>query len=184
MQPTNSIPAPADHGARRVALRLAPYAVMLLLAVIAVALTDLQPGTSITFWRICTLIYAAIALYRVWTAGPPARLRNTLIQLAHWGVVLVAMMLVDFHYFSGEFNDDNKGLMLLLLLALATFLDGLYIDWRFCVVGALLGLGATLLAFVDEAAVAISVAGLVALAVLVLIHLATERRRHAAADEL
>lgn len=180
MQPTNTIPAPADHRMRRTALRLAPYGVMLVLAEIAVAWTDVRPDTSVTFWRLCGLVYAVIALYRVWSAGPPDRLRNTFVQLAHWGVFLVAMVLVDFHYFSGEFNDDNKGLMLLLLLALATFLDGLYIDWRFCVVGTLLGLGATLLAFVDEAAVAISLAGLGALVVLVLIHLATERHRRSA----
>ena len=36
-------------------------------------------------------------------------------------------------------------------------------DWRFCIVGALLGAGVVAVAFFDQAAVAIMVAGLVAL---------------------
>ena len=54
------------------------------------------------------------------------------------------------------------------LLALATFLDGVYVDWRFCIVGAVVGCGVMLVAVVDDAALSLVLVGLVAVAALYL----------------
>jgi hypothetical protein len=54
----------------------------------------------------------------------------------------------------------------LILLALVTFLDGAYIDWRFCIVGIVLAIGVILVAVIDDAALSIFIVGAVALAAL------------------
>lgn len=177
--PTVDLPGEpaAGHATRATLWRLSPYLAMLALAVVAVGWTDLRPGASLAWWRVTAVVYALVAVHRVWTAGPQGRWRRVGTQLLHWGVFLVVMLLIENRYFGGEFNDVSKGLLLLVLLALATFMDGLYVDWRFCVVGVLLGAGGMFLAFLDEAAVAIAVLGLVAVAALFLIHSAVDRRR-------
>lgn len=152
-----------------------PYLLMLVLATVAVGWTDLRPQTSRGMWYLTTLVYAAIAIWRVWAEGGAGRLRETLRQVAHWAMFLGAMLLLDVPALASQFGDDARALLLLILLGLATLLDGLYVDWRFCVVGALLGVGAAVLAFFDQAAVAITVAFVGALAVLVAIQ-ALERR--------
>jgi hypothetical protein len=81
--------------------------------------------------------------------------------------------------FGRHFSGDILGIVTLSLLAFATFLDGVYVDWRFCVVGVVLGLGVFLLAWLNDAALGLFALGLVALAVLYLLrHFGA---RHAAA---
>jgi hypothetical protein len=167
----------APHRWRHALMRLWPYLAMLVLAGIAVAWTDLNPAASLTMWRFTAVVYALIAVGRVWTSGGADRLRRSGVQLLHWGVFFALMLIIDLPYFSGVFNDNTKGLLLLILLGLATFLDGLYVDWRFCIVGLLLAMGAVLLAFLDQAAAAIVVACLAAMAVLLVIHSLVDRWR-------
>jgi hypothetical protein len=153
-------------GLSPVVRRLAPYIVMIVVATVAVAWTDLRPQSSHLVWRSVAVLYAAIAIWRVWALGGPNRWRSTGVQLLHWLVFLLAMFIVEVPVVFDALNDISKGILLLLLLGLATFLDGLYVDWRFCIIGALLGIGVVAVAFFNQAAVAITVAGLVALAVL------------------
>jgi hypothetical protein len=154
------------NGLSPVMRKLVPYAVMIVVATVAVAWTDLRPQSSPLVWRSVALLYTGIAIWRVWAKGGADRWRRTGIQLLHWLVFLLAMFIVEVPVVFDALNDISKGILLLLLLGLATFLDGLYVDWRFCIVGALLGAGVVAVAFFNQAAVAIMVAGLVALLVL------------------
>jgi hypothetical protein len=51
----------------------------------------------------------------------------------------VAVQLVYLLLRSGRLDDENTGLIILLLLALATFFAGINLDWRLLIVGAILG---------------------------------------------
>jgi hypothetical protein len=167
IEPGPDRPAIAEqHDLLPVARKLAPYIVMIVVATVAVAWTDLRPQTSHLVWRCVTVLYAAIAIWRVWAQGSADRWRASGVQLLHWLVFLLAMFIIEVPVVVDALNDISKGILLLLLLALATFLDGLYVDWRFCIVGALLGIGVVAVAFFNQAAIAIMVAGLIALAVL------------------
>jgi hypothetical protein len=154
------------QGLAPAARKLAPYIVMIVVATVAVAWTDLRPPTSHLVWRAVAVLYAGIAVWRVWAQAGPRRWRATGVQLLHWLVFLLAMFVIEVPVVFDALNDISRGILLLLLLALATFLDGLYVDWRFCLVGALLGIGVVVVAFFNQAATAIIIAGLVALAVL------------------
>jgi membrane protein implicated in regulation of membrane protease activity len=66
--------------------------------------------------------------------------------------LLLVMRLLLVHEVQRLLDSDIAGLLLLYLLALTTFLGGIYLDWRLCVVGIFLGLGAVAIAFLDEAA--------------------------------
>ena len=72
--------------------------------------------------------------------------------------------------------------MTLVLLALAVFLDGVYVNWRFCIVGLVLAAGVLMVAWLDDWALGIFLVGLVivALIVLYLLRHMSGKREHAA----
>ena len=61
---------------------------------------------------------------------------------ALWLMVLLAN--------AGRIANPDEGLVSLILLALATFLAGVHTDWRFAVVGAVLGGIAVLAVLVEQ----------------------------------
>ena len=145
------------------------YLFMVVWAVCGLAYTDLYPDRSVGFWQLTTLLFALIAIVRVYREGGPGRHWLALKQVAHWGAFLTAMGLLHMHFVTDLVSGDLLGIAMMTLLALATFLDGVYVDWRFCIVGAVMGTGVVLLAMVDDAALGLVLVGIVALAVLYLL---------------
>ena len=136
-------------------IKNAPYIILLVLAVIGVAYTDLRPASSFFYWQALVPVFAVLCIIAQWPrVGPESRARLRLIwdQVLHWGSLLLVMRLLLVHEVQRLLDSDIAGLLLLYLLALTTFLGGIYLDWRLCVVGIFLGLGAVAIAFLDEAA--------------------------------
>jgi hypothetical protein len=158
--------------------RLGLYIFMVVWAVTGLAYTDLYPNRSVPFWQLTTVLFAAIAIFRVYRDGGPGRNMLALKQLAHWGAFLAAMALLHTHFVADLVTGDILGIVTLSILAFATFLDGIYVDWRFCLVGVVLGIGVFLLAWLNDAALGLFAVGAVGLAALYLLrHLGS---RHAA----
>jgi hypothetical protein len=127
------------------------YIFMLVWSVIGLFFTHLDPRYSVLFWEATTIVFAVIAIGRVLAAGGTGRYRLALKQVAHWGAFLGSMLLLHARQVTEVLNDNSLAIVMLLLLALATFLDGLYVDWRFCVVGVLLGVGVLVVATLANA---------------------------------
>lgn len=149
--------------------RLGVYIFMLLWSVVGLIVTELDPSSSVGFWELTTLIFAGIAIWRAFQHERPGRPLLALKQVGHWGAFLVAMFLLHTKQVAEVLTQDALGLVMLLLLAVATFLDGLYVDWRFCVVGALLAAGVVLLTVLANALPLIIVIGLAAGGILYLL---------------
>jgi hypothetical protein len=166
MQHVEPTPEPTTSHLLGVLRRLGLYIFMVLWAAVGIGYTDLYPQRAVYFWQLTTLVFAAIAIARVFLLGGPGRTTLALKQVAHWGAFLVAMLLLHSHTVANLVTGDPLGLVTLMLLALATFLDGVYVDWRFCVVGLVLALGVVVVAFLDNSALAVILLGLAALGVL------------------
>ena len=95
---------------------------------------------------------------------------NPLLWLAIGFVTafLVAMVLMHSHFVTDLVTGDPLGIVMLILLALATFLDGIYVNWRFCVVGLVLAIGVVVVAWLDDWALGIFLIGLIVVALAVL----------------
>ena len=109
------------------------YLFMVVWAVCGLAYTDIYPDNSVVFWQVTTVVFAVIAIVRVYHEGGPGRHVLALKQVAHWGAFLVAMVLLHIHFVTDLVSGDLLGIAMMTLLALATFLDGVYVDWRFCI---------------------------------------------------
>ena len=77
--------------------------------------------------------------------------RVILSQLFHWmGLAAALWIMFLFSAQTGRLNNADMGLVSLVLLALATFLVGVHGDWRFAIVGVVLGCIAMLVAVVEQ----------------------------------
>ena len=150
--PVASLP-PSNQRARRVHVVEAVLAGLFLLAAIGIGVTDFTPYYGFWYWLAMVPVFGAASLYTAWshnlwegTAG------STIVrtQVLHWVGAIVAVHLAYLLLRSGRMTNEAAGLVALLTLALATFLSGVYGDWRFCLVGILLGAMVGAAAFVEE----------------------------------
>ena len=166
-----SAPPPPKHRHALLSVELV-LGLLVLLAAIGIAVTDFAPYRGFWYWVVMVPIFAAASLYTSWShdrwkgAAGSTVLRT---QLLHWLGGFVAVHLVFVLWRAGRMANEAAGLVALLTLALTTFLSGVYGDWRFCLVGLLLGAIVAGAAFVEEFAWMIMMPLTVALVVAVLL---------------
>jgi hypothetical protein len=119
-------------------------AVMLtVFSIIGVAITDFSPAGSHLYWLVMVPVFAAacLTLERKREGGQERNWASIFrSQFLLWLGLLVAVQVVYLLLHSGRLNNENTGLIILLLLALTTFFVGVSLDWRLLVVGFILGL--------------------------------------------
>ena len=161
--------------------RLGVYIFMVVWAVGGLAYTDVNPTRSVGFWQLTTVLFAIIAIIHVVRSDAPNRTVLALKQVAHWAAFLAAMVLLHSHYVTDLVTGDPLGVVTLVLLALAVFLDGVYVDWRFCVVGLVLAAGVVVVAWLDDWALGLFLIALVLAALGVLYLMRHFSTKHEAA---
>ena len=142
---TDTQPAAAQRIPGQPLNRMASYEWILMalmtLAVIGVGITYLYPDKSFRYWLAMVPVFGGACLVLEW-----ARLRNkgkdfwSIVkgQLYHWSGVLITVYLVYLLVKSQQLNNQNAGLVVLLVLALATFLAGIQLGWRLYLIGGFL----------------------------------------------
>ena len=116
---------------------------LIVLATVGIAITNFSPFESFYFWVAMVPVFGLTSLYIGWTK---ARKRGEgisriiWVQLLHWVGLLAAIGLIYMLYSStGRIDNNQLALLTLTCLALATFLAGVHFEWRFMVVGVILG---------------------------------------------
>ena len=125
--------------------RLTVYEYILLalmaLAVIGVGITYFVPDKSYRYWLAMIPVFGIGCTSIEWSRlrrqdlGIWKTLRN---QLIHWFGVLVSVYLVHMLLNIQQLTKQNAGLIVLLVLALGTFLAGIQLGWRLFVLGVFL----------------------------------------------
>ncbi|MEJ2473186.1 MAG: hypothetical protein P8Y74_04780 [Desulfobacterales bacterium] len=125
--------------------RLTVYEYILLtlmaLAVIGVGITYFLPDKSYRYWVAMVPVFGIACTSAEWSRlrrqnlGTWKTVRN---QLYHWFGVLVSVYLVHMLLNIQQLTKQNAGLIVLLVLALGTFLAGIQLGWRLFVLGAFL----------------------------------------------
>lgn len=116
---------------------------LIVLATVGIAITNFRPFESFYFWVAMVPVFGLTSLYIGWTK---ARKRGEgisriiWVQLLHWIGLLAAIGLVYLMYSTtGSIDNNQLAFLTLTCLALATFLAGVHFEWRFMVVGVILG---------------------------------------------
>lgn len=126
---------------------------LFLLAGLGIAISDFSPQYGLWFWVGTTMVFAAVSLFYGFSrrkAQGQTGLRSLPSWILHWLGLLLGLFLILFLETSGRMNAADVGLVSLLLVATVTFLAGVHGDWRFGIVGILLGLTVGAAAYVEE----------------------------------
>lgn len=154
-------------------LRSLPYLAMLVLGIGAIAYTDAAPASSFSLWQLLAPVFALICIGTQWRrteATTTARVRLIGTQALHWGVLWLSMQVLRLPLFNVVMTADALGISALLLLSLSTMLAGVYLNWRFFVVGALMLASLIAIGYLEETATAITLLALIGVALLIVGH--------------
>jgi hypothetical protein len=158
MTDTETGSLPKETGIRNTLKRyLGPDGVIMvllvLLAIVGIGITDFSPLLSHWYWLAMVVVIGIACIVMEWSRARKKGLSATTIvkkEVFIWLSVLVAVNLVYFLFHSGRLDSENTGLVILLILALATFMAGLRQDWRLCLLGVFLGGALILATYLEE----------------------------------
>ena len=130
------------------------FTVLLLMSLIGISVPDISAMASHFYWISMIILFGAISIFANYNqteyADKIQQKKVVLIQLLHWMGGLVTVMIVYTFYHAGRITPEETGLVVLLILALTTFLDGIRISWQFSFAGIFLAVIAICAAFVEE----------------------------------
>lgn len=123
--------------------RLGASVVLLVLAFVGIIITDFIPRWSLTYWSIMLPVFALVCLWLSWVDDHEKRKFAGITlwhEFLHWVATLASVYITAMFVHAGLISNIIAGLFVLMLLALSTFIAGIYIDTTFMIIGALLGI--------------------------------------------
>lgn len=124
-------------------VRLGISVLLLILSLLGMIITDFKPNVSLAYWNIMIPVFALLCLWLSWIDYHDKK-RFTGITLwhefLHWVATLVTVYMVATFVHAGIVSNITAGLFVIMLLALSTFLAGIYIDSTFLLIGIALGI--------------------------------------------
>jgi hypothetical protein len=157
-------PNPWPVKVRHFLMREWPYLVMLVLAMFGVAYTSVTRRPMTLYWLALAPFIGFVCVLARWPAMKDRYQRLHLVwtQVLHWGAVLTAMNLLYVADVGQMMSTDSRALYVLTLLALGTFTAGVHIGaWRICLVGVILAIGVPAIAWLEQSALLLLLAGIV-----------------------
>lgn len=127
---------------------------LIALSLVGVGVTNFSPTDGYWYWMFMIVIFGLISIILAFVEAK--RMDGTVVrevvgvQAIHW----LGSMLTVFGVFlllqADRLTYENSGLVILLILALATFIDGIHLGWRFSMAGLFLWLTAVVAAYIDD----------------------------------
>ena len=118
--------------------------IMVIFCLVGIAVTDFSPQDAFMYWMAMIFVFGFAAMIAGWhnarrhfdPNGEGNEVRELFkMQSLHWLGSLVAVLCLFSFVEAGHMTQEATGLMVLLILALTTFLDGIRIGWRFSLTG-------------------------------------------------
>lgn len=138
---------------RRFQLEEGILVLMLALSVIGIVVTDFSPDDGYWYWIAMIGVNCVAAVLIGWMQSK-RHFRDfkklLLEQLFHWGSSMLAVGAAFSLLHIGQLHAQSTSRVILLILALATFLDGLRVGWRFSMNGLFLGISAVVISYVQR----------------------------------
>jgi len=133
--------------------RQLPYIVVLVLAISGVAYTNISHQPLVGYWEFLAVVMGAVCVVAEWAKVEDRQARFQLIwkQALHWGAVLVAMNVMLLAGVQQFMPAPATGLVLLMLLALGTFLSGLNLSsLQICFLGVAMAVAVPAIAWFKQ----------------------------------
>jgi hypothetical protein len=175
-QTTQVAADPADDSRKaRFLQRKLPFVVLLVMAIVGVAYTNISQQPLVGYWEFLALATGIVCVMTQWSSARDKQARPRLIitQGLHWVAILVTMNIVLLSGLQGMLPAPATGLVLLTLLALGTFLAGVnFLSLQICFLGVAMAVAVPAIAWFKQSALFLLLA-----AILVIGLVMTFRRR-------
>ncbi|MFG1374177.1 hypothetical protein V5F32_18515 [Xanthobacter oligotrophicus] len=149
-------------------VRELPYLAILIMTVGGVAYGAMTRSPLAAYWELVALVSFAVGIFSGWSkaADKDERVRLVWTQVLHWGAFLAAMNLVFLPSVQAVADADSTSLVVLLLLALGTFVAGVHTaSWRMGLNGVVMALCVPAVAWLDQSALFVALVAVVLVAV-------------------
>jgi hypothetical protein len=128
------------------------FTLRLLLSLLGAYIGQTYRDVSHDYWFAMTFLFTVIAIapgyYRF--KQHDDYLKAFINRLLHWAGGLCAVIIVYAYHSSGRIFHEEAGLIVLLILALTTYMDGVQKGWRCIFAGLFLGLITVCVAYFDS----------------------------------
>ena len=124
-------------------IRLIIGLLMLILSFVGLIITDATKDGAWMYWRAMTPIYALLSITLSWYLRSKTDLKlatEIWQEILHWMGLILSVYLISTFVNIGLIGRFEAGLTVLVLLAVTTFLAGIYHDVIFLIIGVILGL--------------------------------------------
>jgi len=132
-----------------------PFLAILALAIVGVAYTNISQRPLVGYWEFLGILTGLACVLTVWGENDDrdARIRLVWTQAVHWVAVLVAMNVLLLSGVQQLFPPMATSLVLLILLALGTFLAGLNLpSVQICFLGFALAMAVPAISWIKQSA--------------------------------
>ncbi len=125
---------------------------LLVLCFIGIAYTDISGDSSMRFWLWMVPVFAIAAITLEWSRYIREDIDGFKFiwhQFLHWLAVFIALKVTFILLELGRLSNDGASFVLMTIMSLATFLAGIYINWRFIVLGVFIALATVIAAYLE-----------------------------------
>jgi hypothetical protein len=143
--------------------RQLPYLVVLALAISGVAYTNISHQPLVGYWEFLTLAMGVVCVVTEWAKVDDKQARFQLMwtQAIHWGAILVAMNIMLLSGVQQLLPSPATSLVLLMLLALGTFLAGLnLLSLQICFLGLAMAFAVPAIAWFKQSVLFLALAAI------------------------
>lgn len=160
--------------------RMATAIIMLLLGFLGLIITNTYPDISWIYWAILSVIYALLCIWlsiflKRWNVRPG---HSVWRDIVHWIALLVAVYLNIIQVNAGVIGTLEGGILNMELLALATFLGGIYIDATFILIGLTLAYFVIVISLIQSYLLAAAIPIVIIAAIIIIIVARYRRQRY------
>ncbi|MGY6278156.1 hypothetical protein [Methylomonas sp. MgM2] len=147
--PIDELLAPQRH----FGLEEAVFVILVVLSLSGIVITDFSPHDGYGFWLLMVFVFAVLSIFVSWLQARTNEIDFGEIakqQMIHWLHTLVIVGAAFLLNKSGQLTEISASLVILLILALSTMLDGYRIGWQFSVLGFYLAGCAIIVAYIEQ----------------------------------
>ncbi|MDD5394132.1 MAG: hypothetical protein PHE17_14055 [Thiothrix sp.] len=155
-EPQATPPAAASGGTFKQVLKVdaALFVGITFFAMLGVGITNYRVDSAYSYWSYMLISLAVVTtVWGIWRAKKLGLMESGKLlyqQAILWGAALVSVAVIYRLLGAGRINVDTTGLLVLLMLTFATFVDGMLVSWKLYVVSALLLLTLLMAAYVGQ----------------------------------
>jgi hypothetical protein len=135
--------------------RKLPFVILLVLAIVGVAYTNISQRPLVGYWEFLALATGVVCVVTQWASArdKQGRFRLIITQALHWTAILVTMNIVLLSGVQSMLPAPATGLVLLTLLALGTFLAGVnFLSLQICFLGVAMAVAVPAIAWLKQSA--------------------------------